>query len=277
MIYLIINADDLGCSTERDRGILEAFNKGIITSASLLANGPSFTTAAEQAMTAKIPVGVHLNLSDWSSLTGQIKGLTDSSGQFPGKETLRQSLAAGSCDREDIRTEFSAQIQRLLDSGVQPDHLDGHQHCHLFPFLTAMVAEIALEFGIPAMRSALPAESTARDPRGKLGKELALYRQLGQQANKTIASAGLKTPDGLLGMPLLNRLNKTSLCQLLEKLPEGVWELMVHPGYASDSGLSFDGPEREEELQALLSPEAIKIIEHRKIRLCHFGELPCVS
>ena len=49
MISLIINADDLGCNAERDRGIFKAFTDGIVTSASLLANGPSFDSAARLA------------------------------------------------------------------------------------------------------------------------------------------------------------------------------------------------------------------------------------
>ena len=49
MISLIINADDFGCNIDRDRGILEAFKHGLVTSASLLANGVSFDTAATQA------------------------------------------------------------------------------------------------------------------------------------------------------------------------------------------------------------------------------------
>lgn len=277
MVSLIINADDLGFNAERDRGILDAFVKGIVTSASLVANGSSFTSAVELVKSSKIPVGVHLNLAEGTAITGNIKGITDEAGQLPGKEQLRQSLAAGTCDSDAIYNEFSAQVQRLIDSGLQPDHIDGHQHCQLFPCLTGMVIELAREYGISAIRSALPAEAAHRDPRGHLGKELALYRQLGNKANATILAADLQTPDGLLGMPLLNRLDKTSLCQLLENIPQGFWELMVHPGYPYNSGNSFDGQQRYQELLALLSPEAKQIIAHREIRLCHFGELSCAS
>ncbi len=70
MISLIINADDLGSNQDRDRGILKAFKQGIVTSASMLANGPSFNTAVSQVKEAELPVGVHLNLSDGSALTG---------------------------------------------------------------------------------------------------------------------------------------------------------------------------------------------------------------
>lgn len=277
MISLIINADDLGSNTMRDRGILKAFQKGMVTSASILANGPSFNTAIAEVKRARMPVGVHLNLADGSALTGPIGGLTGPSGEFRGKEKLRRSLAVNSFDPEAVRKEFTAQIQRLLDAGVQPDHLDGHQHCQLFPSLTRIVTEAARQHAIPAMRSALPAETSGQDPTGALGKEMTLYRRLSQRARATILTAGLQTPDGVMGMPLLNRLNTTTLCNLLDQIPEGFWELMVHPGYpCHDSGNSFDGPQRETELDALLAPEARQIITRRNIRLCDFGDLPCV-
>jgi predicted glycoside hydrolase/deacetylase ChbG (UPF0249 family) len=277
MISLIINADDLACNASRDRGIIRAYQQGIVTSASILANGSSFNSAIKQVKSCKLPVGVHLNLADGRTLSGSIKGLTDSCGNLPGKQELRRHLAANSFDPEVIRKEFVAQIQRILEAGVQPDHLDGHQHCQLFPCLTTMVTELAREFGIPAMRSAQPADTSLDDPGGALGKELTLYRQLAERAKKTILAAGLLTPDGLLGMPLLNRLDKNSLCNLLENITEGSWELMVHPGDLCDSGNPFDGVQREVELQALLSPEAIRIIARRNIQLCHFGDLSCAS
>lgn len=277
MIYLIINADDLGSSRDRDRGVLQAFTQGIVTSASLLANGPSFVSAVAQAKKAGLPVGVHLNLADGTTLTGPIKGLTDSAGLLPGKQKLRYYLANGDCDLSAIRKEFAAQIKHLFDNDLSPDHLDSHQHCQLFPCLMTMVTELAQEYGIPAMRTSLPAEPAGQDPDGQLGEELALYRRLGRAAHTTIINAGIKAPDGLYGMPLLNRLDTTNLCQILEYLPEGCWELMTHPGYPCSSGGTFNGPHRLIELQALLSAEAKEVIARRQIRLCSFGELACAS
>lgn len=277
MISLIISADDLGSSSARDRGILEAFRAGIVTSASLLANGPSFDAAAHLARAAGLPVGVHLNLADGVTLTGRIAGLTGPGGQLPGKQALRRCLAAASCDAGDVRRELAAQIERLLAAGLHPDHLDSHQHCQLFPCLTAMVIELAREFGIPALRTPLPGEPAEQDPAGALGEELALYRQLAGAARAAVVAAGLSTPEALWGMPLLHSLDTARLCQLLEALPPGRWELMTHPGYPCGQGQAFDGAQRFTELQALLSAEARAIIVRRQIRLSTFGDLPCAS
>jgi hypothetical protein len=46
---LIVNADDLGCSRGVNRGIIEAHERGIVTSASLMVNRPAASEAAEYA------------------------------------------------------------------------------------------------------------------------------------------------------------------------------------------------------------------------------------
>ena len=97
-INLIVNADDLGAGDPTDQGIIEAFTKGIVTSASLLANGPSFNLAAEMARRVELPVGVHLNISEGFSLTGPIAGATDTRGQFLGKVESRKRFMAGEID-----------------------------------------------------------------------------------------------------------------------------------------------------------------------------------
>jgi predicted glycoside hydrolase/deacetylase ChbG (UPF0249 family) len=75
-IRLIVNADDLGCGPARDRGIFRAFQQGIVTSASLLANGRTFAEAAREARTLGLPVGVHLNLAEGVETREQLDFLT---------------------------------------------------------------------------------------------------------------------------------------------------------------------------------------------------------
>jgi chitin disaccharide deacetylase len=274
-LQLIINADDLGAGAARDRGIFNAYFAGAITSASLLPNGPSAAEAACTAKDCSLPLGVHLNLSEGRSLTGAIGGLTDDRGNFPGKDGLRQRLAAGRVDAEAMAAELRAQVDHLCSLGVAPDHLDTHQHFFLFPAATSVVIELARAFGI-AVRRPLPAEPAEKDPPGDLGKEMALYRDLAPGMNDLLNASGLAAPAGLWGMPLLNRLDGVDLLSTLENLPPGIWELMVHPGY-SDSGNPFSGPERERELAALTSPAAGERIRRRGIHLITFGDLRCAS
>lgn len=274
MIRLIVNADDLGSGALRDRGIFAAFTRGIVSSASLLANGPTFATATAKAIACGLPVGVHLNLSEGRPLSGPIPGLTGADGSFPGKRALREILPSATFDGDAVHRELLAQIGRLRDAGLEPDHLDTHQHCLLFPALTAILADVAAVTGIRALRLPCPAEAAADDPESDLGGELSLYRRLAPAARETLQRAGLWTPDGLWGMPLLNRLDEGRLATTLAALPPGDWELMTHPGYR-DPADPFGGTERETELAALSAPVIRRLVDERSIVLTSFGACAC--
>lgn len=273
-IHLIINADDLGAGRPTDQGIIEAFTNGIVTSASLLANGPSFESAVEAIHETGLPIGVHLNLSEGTALTGPIPGLTDKRGVFLGKIASRQQFATGTFDPDHVLYEFIAQIDRIKRARLQPDHLDTHQHCGIFPSVTPALISAAQQTEIVRLRLSSPARHEMEIP-PHLADEMRLYRQLAPQMTALINSADMTTPDGLIGMPLLDHLDEATLTRLLTDLPAGTWELMVHPGYF-DPHRSFAGLEREQELTALTSDAIQSLIHQRRINLITFLELPCV-
>lgn len=273
MRRLIVNADDLGSGCERDRGIFESFTTGIVTSASLLANGPSFVSAAATARQIDLPLGIHLNLADGVPLRGDIPGFTVG-GKFPGKEGLRRLLAGEVVDPNLLYRELAAQIEQFIAAGLVPDHLDTHQHFCLFPVATEIILTLAKEYAIPALRLSAPAEPSLDDPGGELGAELTLYRRLVPACTARVRGSGLATPDGLFGMPLLNRLNQQNLDDTLRSLPEGTWELMVHPGYP-DGNSPFSGAARQEELTALIAPAIADTLHRCNIIPINFRELAC--
>ena len=276
MRRLIINADDLGSGSERDRGIFQSFSEGIVTSASLLANGPSFASAAATALELDLPLGVHLNLADGMPLCGAIPGLCTAAGAFPGKAGLRRFLAEEEVDSALLYRELAAQIERVLAVGIVPDHLDTHQHFSLFPAATAIILALAADYAIPALRLSSPVEPPAADPGGELGAEMALYRCLAPNFTVQVRASGLASPAGLFGMPLLNRLNLQNLGETLRSIPEGNWELMVHPGYP-DGNSPFSGAERQEELAILTSPLIAAELLRCGITPISFRELACAS
>ena len=271
---LIINADDFGSGPGRNRGIVEAFTCGLVTEASLLANGAAFDDAVAQARAVKLPLGAHLNLADGSALAGPIPGLTDPKGSFPGKHAARRAIQSGTLDLRGVRRELQAQLERVIATGLRPSHLDSHQHWALFPGLTPLLLDLACDYGIPALRLPAPMEPAAEDPPGTLGMELALYRQLAPAMGAAVKARSLLTPMGLYGMPLLGRLDGPRLLERLATLPPGTWELMVHPGYI-DQQDAFGGPARETELRALTAPEAAREIKRRGIELITFADLRC--
>lgn len=277
MIHLIVNADDLGINSDRDRGIIEAYQRGIVTSATVLANGGSFDSAVQLAGETSLPTGLHLNLSEGQSISGPIAGLTDQDHRLPGKLAMRQYLLHEQIDHAGIKREFSAQIEKVLQMGLQPDHLDGHQHCHAYPAIAELVISLAEEYGINALRTICPAAADHSPIPDELTEDLRVFTEIGQAAQTLYRAAQIRTSDGLWGLAQLNSLDTVNLCALLENIPEGRWELMCHPGYPHPGGRHFESSQRAVEIRALCSHEAQRIIDRRGIRLTTFGDLPCAS
>src|SRR5579862_9211256 len=116
---LIVNADDLGWTDGVNRGIADAHRNGIVTSASLLANGPAFQSGVELAhATPGLGVGVHLNLSDGEPVADResVTTLLNDRGEFEGRpESLLLRLARRSVLLSEIEQEWDAQIQKIRD------------------------------------------------------------------------------------------------------------------------------------------------------------------
>ena len=72
---IIINADDFGMSAEANKAIVEAFEKNVISSTTLMANMSGFNEACELAHRHRLlgKIGVHLNLTSGYPLSEPIR------------------------------------------------------------------------------------------------------------------------------------------------------------------------------------------------------------
>ncbi len=171
MKRLIIHADDLGADEARNAGIMKAIEAGSVTAASILVNGPAFRDCLQRIASMngrQISFGVHLNLTEGRPLSPGLETITGADGCFCGKQEGHRRLMNRGDDAlgKEIRREFAAQIQALRDAGVRIDHLDGHQHVHIFPAAIDATVRTAREFGIPWVRipeEPLPARSMDRN------------------------------------------------------------------------------------------------------------------
>ena len=130
--YLIVNADDFGQSRGVNRGVIEAHERGVVTSASLMVRWAAAEEAAAYARTRPaLAVGLHVDLGEWVSRNDGWACVYEVTGD-PEQELVRQ-----------------LERFRVL-VGRDPTHLDSHQHVHRRePLRTAMVA-LARELGVPA-------------------------------------------------------------------------------------------------------------------------------
>ena len=140
MKRLVVNADDFGFTTDVNQGILEAHRNGILTSTTLMANGPAFDDAVKLALAnPSLDVGCHLVLIGGRSLLAPHDPL-------PG--SVPELLAAIVSRRLRVYDELAAQVRRIFAAGITPTHIDTHKHTHLAPPVLDAVARIAQEFGV---------------------------------------------------------------------------------------------------------------------------------
>jgi chitin disaccharide deacetylase len=229
---LIVNADDFGLSEAVNRAVIETHEHGIVTSTSIMAGGAAFEHAAELA--ARCPtldVGVHLTLTEQRPVAESVPSLVGADGHFaPHATDLAKRCLRGAIALDDVHKELDAQIRRVRAAGVRPTHLDGHQHVHVLPGVARVVAKLAGDHGIRAVR--VPTES----PRGYMLKDPGSLKRLAEQIALGVFGElsplkRLRRVDRFVGFYFGGRLTEQNLETVLERLPSGkTVELMCHPG-----------------------------------------------
>lgn len=275
---LIINADDLGLHPDIDRGIEEAHQEGVVTSASISPVGAAFDEAiAICRRNSRLDVGVHLTLVGERSLCDPdaLGGLVTAAGRFPGAHPALVARALTMRVRPDaVHRELGAQIERVERAGLRPTHLDGHQHVHLLPGVWPVVVELARAHGIPWVRVPAFAPLAA----GRSGaRTLALRAGLNALARVRRPSLGpLRSADVTPALGVSGHLTVERIVRGLARVPRGaVAELVVHPGVTTpalqsryDWGYDWSG-----ETAALRDPELRRALERDGFDLRRFADL----
>ena len=286
---LIVNADDLGWTAGVNRGIAEAHRNGIVTSASLLANGEAFTEAVALARdTSGLGVGVHLNLNTGPPVAprASVPSLLNDAGEFEGgPDGLLLKIATRGLSMREVELEWSAQISKVRDAGIEPTHLDGHKHVHMLPGLFEIALRLAKRHGIGAIRVSHEASSLrAALSVGELHPVVVLkqgvqargLKLLARDARKQVERAGISTADHFCGIAQTGELTREGVARMLRSLPEGTTELMCHPGYA-DEALRKTATRlqasRQKEVEILTDTEIRNLVASQGIRLIDYAFL----
>ena len=288
MKNLIVNADDLGWTDGVNRGIVEAFRHGIVTSASVLANGAAFAGGVDAARSAPgLGVGVHLNLSDGPPVADRqtVTSLINDAGEFAdGPESLLLRRARLGLPLGEVEREWDAQIRKVRDAGIEPTHLDGHKHVHMLPGLFEIALRLAKRNGIGAIRVALEASSLraalssgTNHNAGKVikqGVQARGLKLLARDAREQAERAGISTADYFCGIAQTGELTLDGMLQFLKSLPEGSTELMVHPGYTDDAlrkSATRLQDSRQTELEILTDTGVRNLVASQGIRLIDYA------
>lgn len=241
---LIVTADDVGLHPGMTEGAIRAHRDGIVTACSIVANGAAFDDAVARLRDVPtLEVGVHLALVEERPLT---------SIRFPKKYTSFVPLyLARVISIDAIERELSAQIERVLDTGLSVTHLNGHQHLHMLPRIFGVVRRLAGEYAIPYVRVV--------DDHGGMARPFSM-RAL-SALGRRVRREGL-TNDRTIGVAIAGHLD--DVVPLLDHV-EGITELVTHPG-VDVSGYDW-GYDWDRETRALCDPRLPEELARRGIAL----------
>ncbi len=231
---LIVNADDFGFTRGTNLGILDAHRNGILTAATLMADGQAFQHAIELARdTPSLDVGVHLVLLDAGAPLERL----------PAFVKRAASMSVGQIERL-----FASQVERVVSAGIRPTHLDTHKHMHTLPHVMRAVENTGIRFGILWVRRPFLRFTPLPD--------------------------GLRSTDHFLGLRLTGRLTTLSLSRELARLQPGLTELMCHPARYDaelEAAPTRLKRERERELEALTAPEIRAQLDAAEVQLINYA------
>jgi hopanoid biosynthesis associated protein HpnK len=286
VIRLIVNADDFGLTSGVNRAIAEGHKNGIVSSSTLMANGPKFAEAVETAKNnPQLAVGCHVTLVDGSPVmpAAQVPSLL----KLKKKDKFRTgfgefALASffGKLSALEIEAEATAQFCKLQEAGIAITHFDTHKHVHLFPKVAAPILRAAKTCGVRAVRNPFGPvrilHLRAQPSSWKRWTQVSMLNSLSGKFRRTVIQSGLRTTDGTIGVVGTGSMNADLLRLLLQTIPEGTWEFVCHPGYI-DADLQNAGTRllesREKELQMLTAPAVRDFIHANGITLCSYRDL----
>jgi len=254
--YVIIHADDAGMSHSVNIGTIEAMEKGVVSSASIMVPCPWFSEFAAYAR--KNPdkdYGIHLDLtSEWKHYRwgpvlprSQVTSLVDKDGYLWNNN----QLVAGNVKASEVEAELKAQIDRALKFGVPLSHLDTHMGALLMrPDLVETYVNLGIEYDLPVLfvRDITDAHIAAYPGlKGNL-----------DQLRENIEQRGFPILDAVhqnYGEPDYDR-RKAWYLNVLRNLRPGVSEIIIHCGVNNSEleGITSSSSRRDDDRRIFADP-----------------------
>jgi len=276
---LIVNADDYGLTATVSAGIRQAHQEGIVTSTTAMMNMAGVEGELQTARRdcPKLGLGVHLVLTAGKPLlpAKEVPSITAISGteNFPKLAVLSKS--GERLKAAEVKAEWRAQIEKFIrEAGQRPDHLDSHHHTS---YLTAPIFGAMLEL-------AREYDCAIRMP---LAGEIDLKLLLGDHASDSVdrvvqfllpmllASTDVPRPHCSEMGFYDQQATLEMLYAIIDRLPEGITEIMCHPSVPDESLSQISGynHQRAVELKLLTDPSLKDRLRAVGAELISFGEL----
>jgi predicted glycoside hydrolase/deacetylase ChbG (UPF0249 family) len=287
-VKVVFHADDFGLTPGVNAGILEANERGVLGSASLMVTAPAWEDAVAGARAARgLDVGLHLTLVEECPALppARIPSLVHDGRFWPTHGAVGLRYLRGRWRPEEARSELAAQLDRFAATGLVPSHLDGHQHLHLLPGVFEWVVSQARRRGIRFVRT------TLADPLPLVGglraATLVALKGVGWLASRRAAAPDLRSLVPFVTVGFLEaggKLTTPRLLAILDRVrrhwPDGIVEVMLHPGSADPTTIRVDassGYRRANDLALLCDPSLPEALAGRGIAVTSFRELAAAA
>jgi hopanoid biosynthesis associated protein HpnK len=261
---LIVTADDFGLSVPVNEAIEQAYREGVLTAASLMVGAPCAEDAVRRARrNPDLRIGLHLAVTRARPVlpASALPDITDGNGDLPyhlARAGVRFFFLPRA--RRQLEAEIRAQFQAFRATGLELDHVDGHNHMHLHPTVFGLILRIGADYGLPAVR--LPREPLRPFLAGgqealprRVLQRLFLAPWVGLLAMR-LRRAGVSCNDFLFGLFDTGSMHRERVLALLPHLPEGVSEMFFHPAADGPGARPLADPDAcRAELDTLLSNE----------------------
>jgi predicted glycoside hydrolase/deacetylase ChbG (UPF0249 family) len=215
---VIVNADDFGMSSAVNHAIVYCFQRGLISSTTMLVNLEGFEEACELAREQGLAdrIGIHINLTEGRPLVPELSdnpSLCDAAGHF----RRQRALVLRPHDQRQIAAEIAAQIDRCRSRGLSLTHADSHQHVHNEPWLFPVFRRALKRAGIPFLRIS----RTMSD-----GGNWSVLKTCGKAAfNGLVQLSGLRCTQQFVSVGTFERMRVGGHWQ------KSSWEIITHPAF----------------------------------------------
>jgi predicted glycoside hydrolase/deacetylase ChbG (UPF0249 family) len=256
-----------------NRGIIETIERGVVTSASLMVNTPGCADAIRRLASldtrgARPSIGLHFNIVAGRPLAPCDTLVATRDGEFLSLGTLAVKAFARRIDEHDVERELDAQLDKARDVlaglGARLTHIDSHRHAHCLPVVFDVVTRTAHRLGVSHVRRPYESGTVGRRPHAWLASRLLRVLLARRAPYDGVGFTGFGA--------MASHTFEADILALLQTLPSGTTELMVHPGYDSPELAAIDPyrAPREREVRALTSPAVRARVRELGVELVPF-------
>jgi predicted glycoside hydrolase/deacetylase ChbG (UPF0249 family) len=278
---LILHVDDVGMSWDSNQGAIDAMEKGVATSLSIMMPCPwvpGFVKYLKQH--PETDAGLHLTLtSEWSDYRwGPLSGKPATPGLVDGEGALWSSVESvvKNASPDEVEKEIRAQIQRARDMGFEPTHMDSHMGT-LFatPQFLERYIKLGIEYKIPVMFPAGHNTMIGKQVPAELKTQLTETGKMLWQSGLPVlddlhnVSYGFDYPTGNVSDAELQKFATSKYIETIQELKPGLSMVIMHCTTTSSvfPYITDSGKIRKGDLLAMMDPAFRQFIIKEKIIL----------